>query len=274
MYRSTLVGKITQINIYPIKSTKGKQLNTTKVTLRGLQNDRRWLLTDAETHKALTQREKPEMAFINATVEENLTLKVSFPGKTDLILPLEDLIEQEVFIWKDTVMAQKYNNPCSQWFSEVLGIPCDLVYMPDKSERQIDTGFSEKGKFVSFADDYPLLITTEQSLANVNEKLASPIDMRRFRPNIVISSVSEKPFEEDNWKQLKIGDLVLDLVKPCARCVLTTVNPDEGKKSKDGEPLRVLSKFRKTQQGIIFGQWAIPKTEGLLSLGDQVILLE
>jgi len=171
-------------------------------------------------------------------------------------------------------MAQKYNKKYGQWFSEFIGVECDLIYMSDASLRQIDLRYSTEGSFVSFADGYPILIATEQSLIQLNQQLPSPIDMRRFRPNIVISVINDKPFEEDNWKLLQIGDLILDLVKPCSRCVLTTVNPDEGVKSRDGEPLRLLNQTRKTELGGIFGRNAIPLNVGSLSVGDEVYLLE
>jgi len=238
-------------------------------------------LVNSETNKALTQREYPRMALIFSKIiegsdEESSSLVINAPGMEELVVPFSDFEEnvEEVSIWKDKVMAGKYKKQYSQWFSNYLGLNVDLVFMPVTSNRQIDLKYSQEGSFVSFADGYPLLLATEHSVNHINDQIANPIDMRRFRPNIVVSVNTDKPFPEDNWKVIKIGDIFLDLVKPCDRCVLTTVNPDEGKKSKDGEPLRILSKIHKMGGSIIFGKNAIPRSEGIISVGDEVYLIE
>lgn len=122
----------------------------------------------------------------------------------------------------------------------------------------------------SLSDSYPYLLTNAKSLVDLQEKTRIDIDMKRFRPNLVISS--DAAFEEDNWKKLLIGKLIFEIVKPCARCVITTIDPWTGIAGK--EPLKTLETYRKQNEKILFGQNMIVESEGVIQVGDKIKILE
>ena len=144
--------------------------------------------------------------------------------------------------------------------------------MPEQSERQIDPTFAAQGQSVSFADGFPLLVTTTASLQAVSELCQRPLDMRRFRPNLVLSGA--QPWQEESWRKLRIGDIELALVKPCTRCILTTVDPDTGVADPDRVPLLPMSKQKRGHAGVVFGMNALVTKSGKFSLHEQVHVLE
>jgi hypothetical protein len=142
--------------------------------------------------------------------------------------------------------------------------------MTDGDYRRGDPDWVPAYRRVSFADGFPFLVTNTASLEDLNARLERPVEMRRFRPNLVISGAT--PWDEDNWTTLTAGDVSISLVKPCSRCILTTVDPDTGVRSSDGQPLRALASFRKTADGVMFGVNGVHNTRGVLSVGDPVTL--
>lgn len=267
------IGKLTQINLYPIKSTATLSVSRSSVLARGLEYDRRWMLVD---HKGLflTQRKLPRMALIKTSLAGD-SLLVSAPEMTDLLIPYEvpDQQKMQVKIWRDDIEAKKLDDAYAEWFEEFLGIKCHLVFMDASIQRLIDPGYAKQEEQVSFADGFPLLLATQQSLDDVNKRMEDEeVDMRRFRPNLVIDG-DNKAFAEDDWKQIQIGTVVFDIVKPCSRCVMTTIDPDTGLKSEEGVPLTTLKQYRSDTKGIYFGQNMIPRNEGVLRVGDSVTLL-
>lgn len=144
--------------------------------------------------------------------------------------------------------------------------------MTDAHPRQIDPDVAQPGDFVSFADGFPLLLISEASLEDLNRRLAAPVSMRRFRPNLVINGFG--PYAEDNWRRIRIGDVIFEGVKNCSRCVFTTINPDTGIEDPRLEPLRTLGLYRRRSGGdVFFGQNLIPRTEGSIRLNDAVEIL-
>jgi len=241
---------LTQINIYPIKSLGGISLQSSLVEERGLQYDRRWMLVD-EQNKFITQRLHPEMALLTVEIKNDLlTIKHKQNQLSPLtILPLPyDEEEINVQIWKDNVNAIKYSSDANDWFTEAIGFKCNLVYMHDSTKRKVDLKYA-KNKMVGFADGYPFLIIGEESLNDLNKRLEEPLPMNRFRTNFVFSG--GKPFNEDNWKTIKIGNVVFHSTKSCPRCVITTINQDTGIKGK--EPLKTLATFRQKDNNVMFG---------------------
>ncbi len=236
--------KVFEINIYPIKSLGGITLNEAIIEQRGLQFDRRWMLTD-ETGKFLTQREFPKMSTISIILAEN-GLQVSAEKFDDLTVPFEVEGEKlKVQIWNSNCEAVLSDPHINNWFSEVLQTNCNLVYMPDDSRREINPRFAVNNDIVSFADGYPFMILGESSLADLNSRLEIPLPMNRFRPNFVVSN--SEAFAEDNWKKIKIGDTFFRTTKPCERCVITTVEQTEGVFT-GKEPLKTFAKYRRTKQ--------------------------
>lgn len=259
--------KLSQINIYPIKSLGGITLQSSKVEERGLQHDRRWMLVD-EQNKFITQRMHPEMALLKVEINNDLlTIKHIHNKLSPLTIPLVTYDEEEinVQIWNDNVTALKYSSNANDWFTKAIGFKCSLVYMPDSTKRIVDPVYAQN-KLVGFADGYPFLIIGEESLNDLNKRLDEPLPMNRFRTNFVFSG--GKSFDEDNWKTIKIGDTVFHSVKPCGRCVITTINQNTGTKGK--EPLKTLAAFRQKDNKVMFGMNLVAEGTGNVRVGDEL----
>ena len=261
---------LSEINIYPIKSLAGISLNSAEVEERGLKYDRRWVLVD-ESNTFFTQRDFPEMALINVSVE-NTGLQLKHKKKTiePLVIPFEfeHKEKSDVVIWEDVVIGEFYNHEIDEWFSDILGIKCRLVKMPESTKRIVDKKYA-KNKIVSFADGYPFLIIGQASLDDLNSRLEKPLPMNRFRTNFVFTG--GKPFEEDNWKKFKIGNVIFQAVKPCARCVITTTDQETAERAH--EPLLTLSKYRKIDNKVNFGMNLICESTGEVMIGDKIEFL-
>ena len=266
--------KLSEINIYPVKSLGGISIDSAIVEDRGLKLDRRWMLVD-EKRQFLTQREFPVMASIKISVDgEGLKAKCASGDSIEIGLDPDDGATANVKIWSSSVKAKVYDETVNGWFSEILGIPCRLVVMPDESKRKVNPFYAVR-KFkdtVSFADGYPFMLIGESSLEHLNARLETPLPMNRFRPNFVVSG--SDAFAEDTWKKVRVGSTLFHVVKPCARCVITTVDQAAGEK--DGkEPLKTLTTYRNRNGNIHFGQNLIAEAAGsALAVGDTVEVLE
>lgn len=269
--------KLTQINIYPIKSLKGITLNQAKVERKGLQYDRRWMLVD-EKNRFITQREFPKMATIEVELEDN-GLKISV-SENSLRIPFEPKSESyaRAKVWSSSCRAEVYGDEINKWFSDVLETDCKLVLMPEETKRIVNPIYAIK-KFedvVSFADGYPFLIIGESSLNDLNSKLDEKLAMNRFRPNFVFEGA--EPFAEDTWKKIKIGKTFFHVVKPCDRCVMTTIDQKTGEF--DGkEPLKTLATYRlkkgRDSNKILFGQNLIAENwDNFVNVGDEIEIIE
>lgn len=297
--------EISEINIYPIKSLKGIALNEAVVEKRGLQFDRRWMLTDPEG-VFITQRQVPKMATIKVALE-NGQLKVESERAGLLPIPFEPDKghRQNVVVWQSKVEGLVYNGEVSEWFSDALGRKCQLVLMPEATERHVNKEFDSGNDIVSFADGYPLLLIGEASLEELNDRLEEnagkdvrvPSDageppavrrlpMNRFRPNVVVRGSG--PFEEDNWARIRIGETIFRVPKPCGRCPIPTIDQATGEFA-GKEPSRTLATFRKAHQvhpdkyeafgqppnAVLFGENLIPENPGgTIAIGDRVEVLE
>jgi uncharacterized protein len=252
---------VTQINIYPIKSFDGYSVQSAIVEKRGLQYDRRWMLVNADGI-FLTQRTHPQMALFRAIIQDNqLIINDKANHQTLITLGLNETTGETMMveIWEDRCKAALVSKKADQILSSALGLDCKLVKMPNETMRQVEADFNTGEDIVSFADAYPILIVGEASLDDLksrydNENKAK-MTMRRFRPNITFSG--GQPHEEDNWAHFRIGDIHFQGIKPCSRCVLTTIDPDTGIPASDKEPLVTLSTYRKRNRKIYFGQNAI-----------------
>jgi uncharacterized protein YcbX len=261
---------VSGLYIYPVKSLGGFSLPAATLTDRGFKYDRRWMLID-ENDRFLSQREVPAMAFLNATIQEE-HLQVIDKRTADLIMiPYQPLTSETtmVSLWGDHCLAQHVSDEADAWFSHHLNIPCRLVYMPDSTHRTVDEEYAHNREITSFSDGYPLLIIGQASLDDLNSRLTSPVPMNRFRPNIVFTG--GLPFQEDDMKQFSIGDVQFSGVKPCARCVITTIDQETGIKAK--EPLKTLSTYRAKNQKIYFGQNLLFNGSGAIRVGDKITVL-
>lgn len=260
--------KLTQIWIYPIKSLGGISLLTAGVMGKGLRYDRRMMLID-ETGTAITQRVYPKMALFKPSVSGE-QLKIKY-GQHELKLPLveHDLSRPlDVSIWKDRVKAFEVGTAPSEWFSDMLDVRCKLVFFPEENDRPVDPRYHVNNENVSLADAYPFMIIGQSSLDDLNSKLDEPVPMNRFRPSFVFEGGN--PYEEDNWRNFVIGDVRFVGVKPCDRCVLTTVNQITAEKGV--EPLKTLASYRKKDNKIYFGQNLVALDHNTVNVGDRIVL--
>lgn len=260
---------ISGLFIYPIKSLGGIELDTVLVTDRGLQYDRRWMLVDANG-RFLTQREHPVMALLQVSLKAGqLQVVHKLHPEESIQIPLElsNGTELSVTVWDDTVKALLVDEDLDHWFSRQLGMNCRLVYMPDSSHREVDPRYANQHEITSFSDAYPMLLIGQASMDDLNTRLSSPVPMNRFRPNIVVEGWG--PYEEDNIGSFQAGAVKFTAVKPCARCVLTTINQDTGEKGKD--PLKTLASYRTQNNKVLFGQNLIHIGSGYLEKGMNII---
>ncbi len=237
----------------------------------GLQHDRRMMVV-TERGKFLTQREYPKLALVTPRLD-NGTLELSAPNFDSIQINIQTTgTPWAVDIWKSKgVHAIDQGGEAAQWFSDWLGTSVRLVHFADGYQRVVNEKYAVNADdHTGFADGYPILLSSEEGLQDLNSRLEMPIPMNRFRPNIVVKGC--KPFAEDSWNRIRIGDVVLAVVKPCARCVVTTIDKDTLTQSK--EPLKTLAQYRKHELGVIFGQNVIPMNEGRLRLGMSVEVLE
>jgi uncharacterized protein YcbX len=260
--------EVQDIFIYPIKSLGGIRLSEALVKEKGFQHDRRWMLVD-EQGLFISQRDHPQLALLSVELCENdLTVFVRTEKTNSIKIPLELANGPEILvtIWDDQVLAKVVDPEIGRWFSDYLGIEVNLVVMPESSHRKVDQRYAVNGESVSFADGMPYLLIGQESLNDLNSRLERPVPMDRFRPNIVFSGGS--PFLEDSLREIKIGEVEFQIVKPCARCIMTTVDQETGKKGK--EPLKTLSGYRTLNSKVYFGQNVVALRTGKVKIGDPI----
>jgi len=267
--------ELSEIWVYPVKSLGGISLQEAQVTDRGLELDRRWLLVD-DSGRFLTQREYPELALYRPEIAGDF-LRITHRSSMETIdIPLRSVFSDatsriQVTVWDDTIDAYEVSQVVTQWFTKRIGFPVRLVYMPDESERKLDSNYAITGKEInSFSDAYPFLIIGQASLDDLNGRLKVKVPMNRFRPNFVFSN--GEAFEEDTWREFKIGDVSFAGVKPCDRCVMTTVDQEQGAIS-GKDPLKTLAQFRNFGNKVLFGQNLIGLGFGTVRIGDSVRVL-
>lgn len=259
---------LSAIYVYPIKSLTGIAVAHWPVTDTGFQYDRKMMLVDAD-RQFLSQRRLPKMALIKTAIIDS-QLIVSAPGLINLTLPLEPKSGATLncTIWHDQVDAWAFSPEADAWFSDFLQTPCQLVYQPDHTVRQVSPVYAKPEDQVSFADGFPFLVVSEASLAQLNAQMAVEVTMPRFRPNLVIAGCES--YAEDFWREITIGSIGFRLPKPCSRCSVPTINPETAQTER--EPLTTLNKQRKSNNKVYFGQNALHNNRGLLTVGDQVII--
>jgi uncharacterized protein YcbX len=258
--------------IYPIKSLKGIQVAESRVERAGLEYDRRWMLVDSN-NRFISQRDYPKLATISVGIETS-HLTVSARGHDPLLIPFQTPTDFPILVqvWADTCAGSLVSREADQWFSKVLEEPCRLVHVGANVQRRVDQKYAIADDIVSFADAYPFLLANNASLDELNSRLPERIVMNRFRPNFVISGAPS--FAEDDWKFITIGSASFHVVKPCSRCVMTTIDQETGAKNGD-EPLRTLASFRRRGNEVHFGQNLIAADEGeTVRLGDPLTIIE
>ncbi len=219
----------------------------------------------------MSQRGFPRMALIGVRIEPD-HLTVDAPDMPSLEVPLRppDGKPRPAQIWNDLVEVLTVGDEANRWFGEVLDVRCKLVYLPDDSIRPVDPAYGGTEDQVGLADGFPFLLASEASLADLNARLESPLPTNRFRPNLVVRGY--EPFAEDGWRLIRIGEITLRVVKRCARCTITTI--DQRTVATGKEPLRMLAKFRRAGNKVLFGQNLIHDHTGTLRTGDPVEVVQ
>ncbi|WP_433894027.1 MOSC domain-containing protein [Streptomyces sp. CA-111067] len=271
--------RLSALHLYPVKSLRGIALPEAVVEPWGLAHDRRWMLVDSRTLRAVTQREQPRMALLRARPSGGGGLRLSAPGREPLevAVPAPGALET-VRLFSHKIEVLPAGEPADGWFSGLLGTPVRLMHMDDPAVRRpVDPDYAQPGDTVSLADGFPLMVTTTGSLAALNSLIADgdrpqegPLPMDRFRPNAVIDGTAA--WAEDSWRRVRIGTVEFRVPKPCARCVITTT--DQSSAARGKEPLRTLGRHRRFGDGLLFGQNLIPERSGTLRVGDPLIVVE
>jgi len=270
--------RLASIHIYPMKATRAVDLDESVVEPCGLAGDRRWLLVD-ENGRFVSQREEPSLARVTVTLSRAAgTISVEAAGhpRRRIAAPAESRGAGmlKVTVWRSAVLAAAAGPAADAWFSAYLGRTVRLVHLDDPARRPVDPEYGREDDVVSFADGYPLLLTSVGSLAELGRWLAEdgeqPVPMTRFRPSVVVAGAP--PWAEDRWRRVRLGAVPFRVVKPCGRCVVTTTDQVTGERG--SQPLKMLGRRRRFGQQLVFGQNLIPDSLGVIRVGDPVEILE
>ncbi|MEW6984536.1 MOSC N-terminal beta barrel domain-containing protein [Colwelliaceae bacterium 6471] len=259
---------LSNISIYPIKSSAGINMSTAWIDDLGLSFDRRFVITDTNG-LFITARTDPKICLIQANLTAN-GITLTAPDMPVLVIEYQNFTNtyQAVTVWGDQINAQHCGQQYDQWLSQYLNKPCQLKYFGEQSRRQV----KNKTNGVSFADGYPLLLISKASLADLNSRTSVHLTMERFRPNLVVDGC--EAFAEDSWQHIRIGEVEFELSKPCSRCIFTTVDPLTAEKQPDQEPLATLKSYRQVLSGdVMFGQNLIQLNQGKITIGDPVTIV-
>ena len=267
--------RVAEISVYPLKSAAGVGLDASRVEARGLAGDRRWMVVDPEG-KCLTGRDHPRLVLVRARIEGG-GLRLETPGLAAVTVAraVAGASRKEacpVTLWGEDCRGVDTGDEAAEWLSALLGTPVRLVEMTDDCLRSPDPDVARPGDLVSFADCFPVLLIGRSSLDELNGRLGEPTSMRRFRPNFVVEGA--RPFAEDHWWRLRIGEVEFEGAENCERCTFPTIDPDTGARDARREPMRTLATFRRRPEGGVFlGQNLIPRTLGTVRVGDPVKVL-
>ena len=276
---------VSELCVYPLKSGQGIKLQQVQVATKGFLWDRELMLVSGGG-KFITQRQFPQLAKVQVEINGEITLKLadhSLPQITFTPITSGELIEVE--IWRDRFLAVDQGEEVARWFHRLLNLPaektCRLVKQSPNHLRLLGTKSPQDDEqHLTFADNSPVMLTATASLAELNQRIieihqqqSQAISMNRFRPNVVIETI--EPFIEDHWKLIQMGDIQFEVAKPCSRCIITTIDQNQGVKNSRKEPLNTLGTFRQlSEQGVMFGVNMIPQNEGTIKTGDRLQVIE
>lgn len=260
---------VTKLTIYPVKGCQAVHVDTMEIVNTGPRYDRQWMVVGADG-KFISQRSHPKLAVISAYMKDDMLVLTISGHDSIMVEPTSEGDVIEATLHKNIVKTVEQSIDASRALSDYLECDVKLVGFAKGFTRFItpDYAVTESDQTL-FADAFPLLIASEESLDDLNTRLESPVLMTRFRPNIVIKGLGA--YDEDNFTRLRIGDVTFSAVKKCSRCTVTTVDQDTGMKGK--EPLLTLSRYRNSEKGIMFGMNLIHDAPGVIRVGDRVELL-
>jgi uncharacterized protein len=261
---------LSRIRVYPIKACAGTDVQEACMEKRGLQYDRRWMLVDTQG-RDLHQFDYPRLASVIVSFDTN-GLLINAPGMPQLPIPfqVESSASLTVQWYEGICEALPANSEADAWFQDFLHVPCRLVFMPESTQRFVEPEYAIDDDLAAFTS-FPYHLLGEASLEDLNQRLANPVPLDRFRPNLVIAGAPA--FAEDNWRAIQINRYTFHIVKPCERCAITTVDPVKGIMTGQ-EPLKTLAKFRTFNQKVLFGQYLVSGETGVLRVGDPIRVLK
>ncbi|EPJ49258.1 MAG: hypothetical protein OFPI_25630 [Osedax symbiont Rs2] len=262
---------VSSLAIYPLKSSAAISCETIEVLGTGLLGDRRFMLTKADG-TFVTGRTHPKITSINSYYSgDNLVLQHS--SCEDFVLAEENFSSGYIStsVWGTSFLGRGCGTAADQWISELLAEPLRILYFGEQSDRAVKKHEQHQ---LGFADGFPLLLTNDNSLQHLNQRLPAPVSMANFRPNICI--VGLPAWGEDEWAQIRIGDVLFELPKPCSRCIFTTVDPNTQLLDKNVEPLKTLTSYRQEQDGtnVMFGENMLALNSGSIKVGDKVEVIK
>ena len=265
---SPMTGQLSGLFIYPVKSLGGIAVPAAGIEARGLAGDRRWMVVSADG-RFQSQRQEPRLALVSvAAAPAGWTLTA--PGQAPLHLnAAETGPRRAVQVWQSQLPAAAAPAEVDRWLSDFLATPCHLVHLPEDVVRPVTSAAGHPGDEVSFADGFPYLLTSTASLEDLNGRLQTPVGMERFRPNLVVSG--PPPFREDRWQSIQIGAITFRMAKTCPRCQVINVDPRTGRRG--SEPLATLARYRRRDDGVMFGINLVAENSGQLALGDPLRVL-
>ena len=262
---------VSKLFYYPVKSLAGINAQEMVINSWGPHHDRRLMLVDGEG-RMITQRQCRLMALIQMR-DLGDSLELEFRGQS---VPIawpnfnEEGNRKIVWVWNDEIEAQVIPGSINTWLSDVLQRKVQLVYMPENIQRQVDLNYADEGVRTSFSDGFPFLLISRASIEFLQNKLSFDLDVRRFRPNIVVDGC--EAFAEDSWRQIRVGEIEFQLVKPCARCVMPSINMETAQIQK--EVMQVMNDHRKRDGDVFMGQNMVHVGEGVLQLGQTVEVVQ
>ena len=235
---------VAALNVYPVKSCAGVSVAEALLIETGLEFDRAWMVVDAQG-EFVTHRELPRMALIQPTLKHTEVV-LRAPGMLALHLAIDGVEGPvRVTVWDDEVAAYDMGDLAAQWFSDFLGQKLRLVrFDPDQKRLSNKKWTGDIEAENAFSDGFPILVISEASLAELNQRLKAPVTMARFRPNLVLSGLDAHG--EDHLDEIRFdtpeGPVRLKLVKPCARCPIPNIDPLTGEPG--AEPGDTMSTYR------------------------------
>ncbi|XP_035696327.1 mitochondrial amidoxime reducing component 2-like [Branchiostoma floridae] len=281
------VGHVSKIYVHPVKSCRGQEVGEAEVTKQGLRlegvMDRHLLIFYKDSF--LDARTEPRVVLVSPQCVGDGQVRLEAPGMDPLTLPRPN--KQKVYsisMWGVEGDAVDCGPEAAAWLEKFFGKTGYKLVMstPGSKKRRADQhpkykDIAKPDHKVGFQHETALLLASDASLGDLNNKLATPVAMRNFRPNIVVAGC--EPFQEDDWQYVRIGDAEIRRMLPCDRCLMTTIDPETGMKNGTLEPLKTLRSYRLTEDekykavfghGPLFGLTCGVEQEGAIHIGDTV----